>query len=116
MLISSLPDTDGSCCTFTLEEPNQWRRVTWRVFIDSEEAFRGADNYLAQLAAIRYPYLLNDNTAPHGPWFDSLNWLLRIWAPQAGLMGLRYVAHVVQADTKHDTITDTYLSPASYLL
>jgi hypothetical protein len=31
-------------------------------------------------------------------------------------MGLRYVVHVVQANTKHDTITDTYRSPASYLL
>lgn len=106
MLINSLPDADGSRCTLTFDESGQWLRATWRGFIDSQEAFRGAENYLNQLADIRCPYLLNDNTALHGPWFDSLDWLLRIWAPQAARMGLRYVAHVVQNDTKHDTITD----------
>jgi hypothetical protein len=59
--------------------------------------------------------LLNDNTTLRGPWFDSLNWLLRTWAPQAARMGLRYVAHVVQADTRHDTITDTYRNQTSCL-
>jgi hypothetical protein len=29
-----------------------------------------------------------------------------VWAPQAAEMGLRYIAHVVQADTMHDTISD----------
>jgi hypothetical protein len=115
MLISSLPDVDGSRCTLTFEEADQWLRATWRGFIDQEEAFRGADNYLKQLADIRCPYLLNDNTALHGPWFDSVDWLMRIWAPQAARMGLRYVAHVVQADTKHDTITTEPLNPAACL-
>ncbi|RYY11845.1 MAG: hypothetical protein EOO36_18380, partial [Cytophagaceae bacterium] len=115
MLINSLPDADGSRCTLTFEEPEQWLRATWRGFIDPEEAFRGADNYLNQLADIRCPYLLNDNTALHGPWFDSLDWLLRIWAPQAARMGLRYVAHVVQEDTKHDTIASMPHNPAACL-
>jgi hypothetical protein len=115
MLINSLPDTDGSRCTLTLEEPDQWLRATWRGFIDPEEAYRGASNYLEQLSTIHCPYLLNDNTALHGPWFDSVEWLMRIWAPQAARMGLRYVAHVVQADTKHDTITATPRNPAACL-
>ncbi len=115
MLINSLPDTDGSRCTLSFEEPAGWLRATWRGFIDPDEAYRGADNYLKQLAAIRCPYLLNDNTALHGPWFDSLDWLMRIWVPQAARMGLRYVAHVVQADTKHDTITSAPLNPAACL-
>ena len=115
MLINSLPDADGSRCTLTFEEPNQWLRATWRGFVDSEEAMRGADNYLKQLADIRCPYLLNDNTALHGPWFDSLDWLMRIWAPQAARTGLRHVAHVVQADTKHDTITTAPRNPAACL-
>jgi hypothetical protein len=115
MLIHSLLDTDGSRCTLTYEESNGWLRATWRGFIDSEEANRGADSYLKQLADIRCPYLLNDNTALRGPWFDSLDWLMRIWAPQAARMGLRYVAHVVQADTKHDTVTSAPLNPATCL-
>ena len=115
MLINSLPDTDGSRCTLSFEEPGGWLRATWRGFIDPEEALRGADNYLKQLANIHCPYLLNDNTTLRGPWFDSLDWLMRIWAPQAARMGLRYVAHVVQADTKHDTITAAPLNPATCL-
>jgi hypothetical protein len=115
MLINSLPDVDGSRCTLTFDESNHWLRATWRGFIDSEEAFRGAENYLQQLADIRCPYFLNDNTTLHGPWFDSLDWLMRIWAPQAARMGLRYVAHVVQADTKHDTITTAPRNPAACL-
>lgn len=115
MLINSLHGVDGSRCTLTFEEDDQWLQATWRGFIDPEEAFRGADNYLQQLANIRCSYLLNDNTALHGPWFDSLDWLIRIWAPQAARMGLRYVAHVVQADTKHDTITAAPLNPAACL-
>lgn len=105
MLISSLPDTDGSRCILTLEQPGGWLRATWRGFVDSEEALRGADNYLAQLAGLRCAYLLNDNTALHGPWFDTLGWLTRVWLPQATQLGLRYVAHVVQADTLHDVIS-----------
>jgi hypothetical protein len=115
MLIHSLSDIDGSRCTLTFDEPNGWLRATWRGFIDSEEANRGASQYLEQLATIRCPYLLNDNVGLHGPWFDSLDWLMRIWAPQAARMGLRYVAHVVQADTRHDTITAAPLNSAACL-
>jgi hypothetical protein len=115
MLIHSLADIDGSRCTLTFDEPAGWLRATWRGFIDSEEANRGADAYLQQLTNLRCPYLLNDNTSLHGPWFDSLDWLMRIWAPQAARMGLRHVAHVVQTDTKHDTITEAPLNPTACL-
>jgi hypothetical protein len=107
MLIHSLPDVDGSRCILTVEEPQQWLRATWRGFVDSEEALRGADSYLKNLGGLRYTCLLNDNTGLHGPWFDSLEWLRRVWAPQAAQMGLRYIAHVVQTDTLHDTISDS---------
>ncbi|WP_310393409.1 hypothetical protein [Hymenobacter sp.] len=101
-LLSSLPDADGSRCTLAYEEAGPWLRATWRGFVDMQEALRGAESYLRALAALRCPYLLNDNAALRGPWFDSLEWLERIWVPQAVQMGLRYVAHVVQADGLSD--------------
>ncbi|MDO7845552.1 hypothetical protein Q5H92_04225 [Hymenobacter sp. M29] len=104
MLLNSLPDADGSRCTLTYESDG-WLRATWRGFVDMSEALRGADNYLRKLQELRCPYLLNDNVGLHGPWFDSIEWLERIWVPQAVGMGLRYVAHVVQADSLSDTIT-----------
>jgi hypothetical protein len=44
-----------------------------------------------------------------GPWFDSLEWLAEVWLPQAQRLGLRYVAHVVQADRAHDVLTSHLL-------
>jgi hypothetical protein len=111
MLISSLPDTDGSRCILTYDESNGWLRATWRGFVDMEEALRGADNYLRQLEGLRSPYLLNDNVALHGPWFDSVDWLEQVWMPKALGMGLRYVAHVVQADLLSDIITINFRGP-----
>ncbi len=105
MLLSALPDTDGSRCILTFDEANGWLRATWRGFVDMHEALRGADNYLRHLQGLQCPYLLNDNVALHGPWFDSLEWLERVWVPQAVTLGLRYVAHVVQADALSDIIT-----------
>ncbi|GAB3722426.1 hypothetical protein GCM10027594_03120 [Hymenobacter agri] len=104
MILRSLPDADGSRCLLT-QEPDGWLRATWRGFVDTEEALRGADDYLRTLQSLRNPYLLNDNVELMGPWFDSIEWLERIWMPQARAMGLRYVAHVVQADALSDIIT-----------
>lgn len=111
MLINYLPDYDGSRCTLTWEEPDGWLRATWRGFVDPNEAQRGAENYLAQAVPFQCPYLLNDNVALRGPWFDSLDWLERVWLPQALVLGLRYVAHVVQADAHDDVLTLNFPQP-----
>ena len=110
MILSSLTDTDGSRCTLTYESEG-WLRATWRGFVDMQEALRGANNYLHELAELRCSYLLNDNVELQGPWFDSVEWLERIWVPQSVDMGLRYVAHVVQADLLSDTITTHFRGP-----
>lgn len=111
MLISSLPDADGSRCTLHYDESNQWLHATWRGLVDLAEALRGTDNYLDKLAAFPCPCLLNDNLALRGPWFDSVEWLERAWLPQAQRLGLRYVAHVAQADTHTDILTLTFPAP-----
>jgi hypothetical protein len=49
--------------------------------------------------------LLNDNSGLQGPWFESLEWLVDVWVPQAKLLDLRYVVHMVQADQHHDVLT-----------
>jgi len=95
MLLSNLPDpTDGSSCTLEFDEQNHWLRAIWKGFVDNGEATRGATNYLRILEQHPCPYLLNDNILLVGPWFDSLEWLQRTWAPHAQQLGLRYVAHV----------------------
>jgi hypothetical protein len=108
MLINALPDTDGSRCMLTYEAAGPWLRATWRGFVDPAEALRGAENYLAHAGAFRCAGLLNDNLALRGPWFDATEWLERAWLPRAVDLGLRYIAHVVQADTHADVLTRTF--------
>ena len=105
---STLFDTDGSSCTLTFAQADGWLRATWRGYVDPVEAVRGAEQYLAHAALRPCPYLLNDNSALRGPWFDSTDWLERVWLPHALRLGLRYIAHVVQADTHADVLTLTF--------
>lgn len=76
-----------------------------RGYVDSIEARRGAEAYLLRATKVPCSLLLNDNSQMSGPWFDSLEWLAEVWVPQAKRLGLRYVAHVVQAGRAHDVLT-----------
>lgn len=68
--------------------------------------------------AARHPcaYLLNDNSQLRGPWFESIDWLLHVWVPQAERLGLRYVAHIVQADQHNDIFTHAHHVPLPFEL
>lgn len=116
MLISALSDSDGSRCTLSYDQANGWLVGTWKGFVDPHEAQRGSQNYLRQLRHVRCAYLLNDNSRLRGPWFDSIQWLAEVWVPEAAEMGVRYVAHVVQADTLHDVLTDSLRTPLRWKL
>ena len=107
MLLNTLLFKTGGQCVLTFEQPDGWLRSTWTGFIGTDQAMRGARNYLEQVEAIPFecPYFLNDNVHLRGPWFDTVEWLERAWLPQAQRLGLRYVAHVVQADTRLDVLT-----------
>ncbi|MVN78792.1 hypothetical protein GO988_20865 [Hymenobacter sp. HMF4947] len=105
MLLNSLSFRTGGQCTLSLEQTDGWLRAVWSGYITTDDAMRGALNYLAQVGPFHTLYLLNDNTSLRGPWFDSVEWLDRVWLPQAIQLGLRYIAHVVQADTHNDILT-----------
>ncbi len=96
---------DHSSCALSYNETEHWLEAIWRGYVDQTEAMRGAEAYLRHAAQQPCAYLLNDNSRLVGPWFESLEWLLHIWVPQAERLGLRYVAHVVQADQHHDLFT-----------
>jgi hypothetical protein len=114
MLLNSLLFSSGGRCTLTYEKAEGWLRATWTGYIDTEEAMKGALNYLAQVGPLHCLYLLNDNVQLQGPWFDSTRWLEAAWLPQAERLGLRYVAHVVQTDTHNDIMTLKY--PRSHVV
>ena len=97
---------DASTCKIAYDESNNWLRATWSGFVDPLEANKGAESYLHYAAQSGCTYLLNDNSRLRGPWFDSLDWLAQVWLPQATTLGLRAVAHIVQADQQSDTLTN----------
>jgi hypothetical protein len=96
---------DQSACILTYEESEQWLQATWSGYIDPIEAMRGAEAYLERVSQRSCAFLLNDNSQLRGPWFESTDWLVDIWVPQAKQLGLRYVAHIVQADQHYDVLT-----------
>jgi hypothetical protein len=108
MLLNSLSFPTGGQCMLTFEKPDGWLRATWMGNINNEEAMLGALNYLEQVGPFHCLYLLNDNVRLQGAWFDTTRWLETVWLPQAQRLGLRYVAHVVQADTHHDIMMLKY--------
>lgn len=96
---------DHSSCALTYDEDEHWLRATWRGYVDPVEALHGAEAYLRHAAHTPSTLLLNDNSQLNGPWFESVDWLAHVWLPQAERLGLRYVAHVVQADWHYDILT-----------
>lgn len=96
---------DHSTCALSYNEQERWLQAVWQGYVDQAEAMRGAQAYLAYAIKQPCPYLFNDNFGLRGPWFESLDWLLHVWVPEAERLGLRYVAHVVQADQHHDIFT-----------
>jgi hypothetical protein len=103
MLTYNFTHPDGrEYCRAEYNETDHWLHATWKGVVTTPDGQRGAANMLQQLHLSQVPYLLNDNSLVQGPWFDSVDWLQRIWAPQAERLGLRYVAHVLQPHTEDD--------------
>jgi hypothetical protein len=96
---------DRSFCDLSYNEAEGWLQAVWHGYVDQQEAQWGANAYLEHVVRRPSAFLLNDNSALQGPWFESLEWLVDVWVPQAKLLGLRYVAHVVQADQQLDVLT-----------
>ncbi|MGI4871349.1 MAG: hypothetical protein ACRYFX_09235 [Janthinobacterium lividum] len=97
--------SDHSSCALSYDEQEGWIQAIWRGYVDPAEAMRGAEAYLLRAANAPCTFLLNDNSQLTGPWFDSLDWLAEVWMPQAERLGLRYVAHIVQANRHTDILT-----------
>jgi hypothetical protein len=108
MLLKSLAFESGGQCVLSYEKSDGWLRATWVGYINTTNALDGATTYLEQVGPMHCLYLLNDNAELQGPWFDSTRWLELAWLPQAQRLGLRYLAHVVQANTHADILTLRY--------
>jgi hypothetical protein len=104
MLDQHVTHADGwEYCHVQYSEADHWLLATWKGVVTTQDGQYGATEMLRRPdLPQQVPYLLNDNSQVQGPWFDSVDWLQRIWAPQAERLGLRYVAHVLQPHTEDD--------------
>lgn len=116
MLNLNIDPADHSSCALSYNEHELWIQAVWQGYVDPVEATRGAQAYLQRATQKPSAYLFNDNSKLRGPWFESLDWLLDVWVPEANRLGLRYVAHLVQADTQHDVFTGRNLSKLPFEL
>lgn len=107
MLLNAIQFASGGSCVLQYEEAAQWLSATWSGLIGHAEAVQGATGYLDKVENHPSQFLLNNNLALHGPWFNSVEWLEQTWLPKAQQLGLRYIAHVVQADSGCDILTLT---------
>jgi len=89
-------------CRAAYNEATCWLHITWTGVVTTQDGQQSATELLRLLPPGRVQYLLNDNSQVLGPWFDSVDWLQRIWGPQAEKLGLCYVAHVLQPHTEDD--------------
>ena len=109
-------DNATGYCAVDFDTANDWLLVTWKGFVTAQDGEQGAEESLRALRLNNVTFLLNDNSQVSGPWFDSVEWLERVWAPQAARLGLRYVAHVMQPDAnaelaaagKHNPFADRF--------
>jgi hypothetical protein len=116
LLNLNIDPRDHSACALSYDETEHWITAMWRGHVDQDEAMKGAQDYLQHATQVPCAYLLNDNSQLVGPWFESIEWLLHVWVPQAERIGLRYVAHIVQADLHHDIFTRQHSVPLPFEL
>lgn len=94
-----------SFCHLTYDKAEGWLQASWKGCLAPHHARHYAEAYLHYAGQHPSPYLLNHNELLQGTWFDGLEWLAEVWLPQAICLGLRYVAHVVQADLHTDSFS-----------
>jgi hypothetical protein len=102
-LNTNVDPQDHSFCDLSYNEAEGWLQAIWAGYVDQTEAQWGGQAYLEKVKQMPSAFLLNDNSALQGPWFESLDWLADVWVPQARELGLRYVAHIVQASPGFQT-------------
>ncbi|RZK15380.1 MAG: STAS/SEC14 domain-containing protein [Hymenobacter sp.] len=99
MLLEELRSPTGKVY-LSIHQPDRdpWVHADWTGYPTSGNVATGALAYLDWLQKQRLRAVLNDNRHLVGRWDSSLDWLEREWVPHAVQCGLRYWAHLDNAD------------------
>jgi hypothetical protein len=77
-----------------LDAGQPWLYAQWCGEQSEASIRQGCELVLHHLAAQRCQKLLNDNSGASGDWSITAKWLATYFLPQAGELGLQYVASV----------------------
>lgn len=100
MKIQELTSSTGKVyLTIHYDEQNKWLYNDWTGYVTPENVKQGGLAVLDAIKQHRTALGLNDNRNLVGRWDDALAWIEQEWIPAAAEAGLRYYAHVVDADS-----------------
>ncbi|QHL87258.1 STAS/SEC14 domain-containing protein [Nibribacter ruber] len=85
--------------TVEYDEKANWVYNNWIGYQSYESIVAGANACAEILQQHNCSFLLNDNRQIIGPWNHAVEWIATDWTPRAIAAGLRYFAHVVDADS-----------------
>lgn len=78
----------------SLDTEQHWLYAEWRGEQSEDSIRQGCELVLHHLAAQHCHKILNDNSSATGDWSITAKWLATYFLPQAGELGLQYVASV----------------------
>lgn len=73
--------------------------ATWYGFMIFEDVKNASLISLEAYKLAPVHYVINDNRAVEGPWYDVNTWAQEEWIPRATALGLRAMAYVLAEDT-----------------
>lgn len=78
---------------------NKWVYNNWIGYQTINSIIKGANTCLEYIEEHKCAFVLNDNRLVSGPWNHSNEWIAHRWMPRAVVAGMRFFAHVVNAQT-----------------
>ena len=99
MLLEELRSPVGKLY-LSIQQPEnaQWIYADWMGYPTPNNVATGAIAYLDWMQKQRLHAVLNDNRHLVGRWDNSLDWLEQVWVPHAVQCGVRYWAHLDNAE------------------
>lgn len=99
MKVQELTSSTGKTyLTIHYDEQHHWVYNDWNGYVSPDNVKQGSRAVLNAIVQYSAALGLNDNRHLVGRWDDAVEWIEQEWIPNAAAAGLRYYAHVVNAD------------------
>lgn len=90
--------TGKTYLTIYFDEHHHWVYNDWIGYVSPENVKQGSLAVLEAIKQYKASCGLNDNRHLVGRWDESVEWIEQVWIPMAAEAGLKYYAHVANAE------------------